>query len=81
MADIALILFPIWTLWKVNLPQNLRSIIIWAFSGSALTLITVIIFCIVRYGHNLDLYPSQVAITNLIAHLEVRLLLLYRTRM
>ncbi|KAF8806639.1 hypothetical protein BYT27DRAFT_6634168 [Phlegmacium glaucopus] len=70
LMDSALILFPIITLWKVKLPQNLRRIIISAFSGSALTLISAIIFCIIRYAPNLDLDPSIVLITNLSGHLE-----------
>ena len=72
------ILFPIITLWKVKLPQNLRRIIISAFSGSALTLITAIIFCIIGYNTNLNLGPDPNIIVRLASHLEVRPSLLHK---
>ena len=72
------ILFPIITLWKVKLPLNLRRIIISAFSGSALTLITAIVFCIIGYNTNLNLGPVTDIIIRLACHLEVCLFLLYK---
>ena len=79
-VDGIFILFPIITLWKVKLPQNLRRIIVSAFSGSALTLITAIIFCIIGYNAtgNLNLGPDPDIIVRLASHLEVRLSLLYK---
>jgi hypothetical protein len=69
-VDSAFILFPIITLWKVKLPQNLRRIIISAFSGSALiTLISALVFFII--ASNLNLGPETDAIIRLASHLEV----------
>ena len=65
------ILFPIITLWKVKLPLNLRRIIISAFSGSALTLVTGIVFCILGYNTKLNLGSVTQTIVRLASHLEV----------
>ena len=73
--DAVFILFPIITLWKVKLPQNLRRIIIFSFSGSALTLITAIAFCVVGYNTNLNLGPDAETIVRLACNLEVCLFL------
>lgn len=77
-VDGIFILFPIITLWKVKLPRNLRRIIISAFSGSALTLITGIVFCILGYNTKFHLGPITQTIVRLASHLEVCLFL--RTR-
>ena len=53
-VDSIFIIFPIITLWRVKLPRNLRRIIISAFSGSALTLITGIMFCILGYNTKVE---------------------------
>jgi len=69
-VDSIFILFPIITLWRVKLPRNLRRIIISAFSGSALTLITAIVFCIIGYESNFNLGSDADTIIRLAAHLE-----------
>jgi len=69
-VDGIFILFPIITLWKVKLPRNLRRIIIFAFSGSALTLITGIVFCILGYNTKFNLGPVTQTIVRLASHLE-----------
>ena len=70
-VDGIFVLFPIITLWKVKLPRNLHRIIIFAFSGSALTLITGIVFCILGYNTNLNLGSVTQTIVRLASHLEV----------
>lgn len=77
-VDGIFILFPIITLWKVKLPQNLRRIIIFAFSGSALTLVTAVLFCVIGYNSNLNLGPDPDTIIRLASHLEVCLSLLFK---
>lgn len=72
-VDGIFILFPIITLWRVKLPLNLRRIIISAFSGSALTLITGIVFCILGYNTKLNLGSVTQTIVRLASHLEVGL--------
>lgn len=74
-VDGIFIIFPIITLWKVKLPRNLRRIIISAFSGSALTLITGIVFCILGYNTELNLGSVTQTIVRLASHLEVCLFL------
>jgi len=69
-VDGIFVLFPIITLWKVKLPRNLRRIIIFAFSGSALTLITGIVFCILGYNTSLNLGSVTQTIVRLASHLE-----------
>jgi len=69
-VDGIFILFPIITLWKVKLPLNLRRTIISAFSGSALTLITGIVFCILGYNTKLNLGSVTQTIVRLASHLE-----------
>lgn len=77
-VDGVFILFPIITLWRVKLPRNLRRIIISAFSGSALTLITGIVFCVLGYNTNLNLGSVTQTIVRLASHLEVCLSLCTR---
>jgi hypothetical protein len=77
-VDGIFILFPIITLWRVKLPLNLRRIIIFAFSGSALTLITGIVFCILGYNTKLNLGSVTQTIVRLASHLEVRILFLFK---
>jgi len=62
VADVLLFVVPLYFLWGIRLPSKGRRVILAAFSTSILTLSTIIIYMIFRYGNFvMDSNPSQLS--------------------
>ena len=70
VADVLLFVVPLYFLWGIKLPSKGRRVILAAFSTSILTLSTIIIYMIFRYG-NFVMDSNTLTVVSMLGHIEV----------
>jgi len=70
VADVLLFVVPLYFLWGIKLPSKGRRVILAAFSTSILTLSSIIIYMIFRYG-NFVIDSNTLTVVSMLGHIEV----------